>query len=61
MDLTTKTSVVITDAIKFVQNSGEKLIASQKEEEDDKGSNQPDYDDEDTDLEEEEEERHLDT
>ncbi|HEY9386221.1 MAG TPA: hypothetical protein VIP70_04225 [Nitrososphaeraceae archaeon] len=55
MDLTTN-GVVINDAIKFVQNSKEKLTMSK--EEDDKESKEPDYeDDKDTDLEEEEQEK----
>lgn len=46
MDLTTN-GVVITDAIKFVQSSKEKLKSSQNEEEDDdKESKEPDYNDE---------------
>jgi hypothetical protein len=62
MDLTTN-GVVITDAIKFVQNCKEKLInqsTSQKKEDDSsKESKEPDYneDDKDTDLEEEQGEK----
>jgi hypothetical protein len=43
MDLTTN-GVVITNAIKFVQNSKEKLKASK--EDDDKESKEPDYENE---------------
>jgi len=44
MDLTTN-GIVITDAIKFVQNSKEKLKSSKENEEDEsKESNEPNYD-----------------
>ena len=53
MDLTTN-GVVITDAIKFVQ---EKLTISSKQESNDKESKEPDYDDgEDKDQREEKQE-----
>jgi hypothetical protein len=43
MDLTTN-GVVITDAIKFVQTSKEKLTIMSAKDEDDKESKEPDYD-----------------
>jgi hypothetical protein len=52
MDLTTN-GVVITDAIKFVQNSKEKLTAK---EENDKESQEPNYNEDKEQLEEEQEE-----
>ena len=53
--------VVITDAIKFVQTTKEKLTMSRKEESNDKESKEPDYHDEDKDqLEEKQEEPDLD-
>jgi hypothetical protein len=52
MDLTTN-GVVITDAIKFVQNSKEKLTAK---EENDKESQEPNYNEDKIQLEEEQEE-----
>ena len=54
MDLTTN-GVVITDAIKFVQTSKEKLTMSKKED-DDKESKEPDYDEDKDQLEEKQEE-----
>jgi hypothetical protein len=54
MDLTTN-GVVITDAIKFVQTSKEKLTMSAKEE-DDKESKKPDYDKDKDQIEEKQEE-----
>jgi hypothetical protein len=53
MDLTTN-GVVITDAIKFVQTTKEKLIMSKQK--DDKESEEPDYDEDKDQLEEEQEE-----
>jgi hypothetical protein len=52
MDLTTN-GVIITDAIKFVQTTKEKLMSK---EEDDKESKEPDYDEDQDQLEEEQEE-----
>jgi hypothetical protein len=52
MDLTTN-SVVITDAIKFVQTSKEKLMSKK---EDDKESEEPDYGEDKDQLEEKQEE-----
>jgi len=56
MDLTTN-GVVITDAIKFVQNSKEKLKSPEKKEEDNnsKESEEPDYNEDKEQLEEEQE------
>ena len=54
MDLTTN-GVVITDAIKFVQTSKEKLTMSKKED-DDTESKEPDYDEDKDQLEEKQEE-----
>jgi hypothetical protein len=62
MDLTTN-GIVITDAIKFVQNSKEKLNQSttSQNEDDNKESKEPDYeDDKDTDLEEEKQQQGID-
>ena len=56
MDLTTN-SVVITDAIKFVQTNKEKLTTmSTKEENNGKESKEPDYDEDKDQLEEKQEE-----
>jgi hypothetical protein len=54
MDLTTN-GVVITDAIKFVQTNKEKLTMSNKNEDNGKESNEPDYDEDQDQLEEEQE------
>jgi hypothetical protein len=53
MDLTTNGVVIITNAIKFVQTSKEKLTMSKEGK---KESNQPDYDEDRDRLEEEQEE-----
>ena len=53
MDLTTN-SIVITDAIKYVQNKMSHVNTS-KEEQDDKESNEPDYNEDKEQLEEEHE------
>jgi hypothetical protein len=54
MDLTTN-SVVITDAIKFVQTNREKLTMSGKE--DNRESEEPDYNEDKDQLEEEQEKK----
>jgi hypothetical protein len=54
MDLTTN-GVVITDAIKFVQISKEKLSMSTKEEDNGKESKEPDYDEDNDQLQEKQE------
>jgi hypothetical protein len=56
MDLTTN-GVVITDAIKFVQISKEKLTLSSKDDNGSKESEEPDYDEDKNKLEEEQEEK----
>jgi hypothetical protein len=56
MDLTTN-GVVITDAIRFVQNSKEKLATSSNEQEDGKESKGPDNNDDKEQLKEEQEKR----
>ena len=55
MDLTTN-GVVITDAIKFVQTSKEKLTMSTKEVVDEKESKEPDYDEDKDQIEEKQKE-----
>ena len=55
MDLTTN-GVVITDTIKVVQTSKEKLTMSATEESNDKESKEPDYDEDKDQLEEKQEE-----
>jgi len=55
MDFTTN-GIVITDAIKFVQNSKDKLKSPEKEEDNNKNSKKPDYnEDEGSELEEKQE------
>jgi hypothetical protein len=54
MDLTTN-GVVITDAIRFVQTKKEKTM-SNKPEDNDKESKEPDYDEDEDQLEEKQEE-----
>jgi hypothetical protein len=54
MDLTSN-GVVITDAIRFVQTNKEKIM-SNKAEDNDKESKEPDYDEDEDQLEEKQEE-----